>query len=715
MKKYRIFSWFTYTVLGVALALLSGCLTSGSESSTETKVLKAVVLNSGEIPVNSTLVIEFSEEIDASTITASSVYLLDGSGSKVDVSFGMADTIHLMVKPGFYMKPNSSYRLVLTTDIKSVNALSFTQNYEWQFTTGAQVDSEGPKLRFVLPADYETIDVLTTVGLQFDEALIPDGVDNLTLKNSKGELVAGSAREADSTLRFVPDQVLVMGETYTLTLEPGVSDYAGNLYTGTTSWSFTINSESAMTGGGTDPLTYRLDLAAKINSIVTKDNLLYVCTTGKLFVVEPHSDGTMQILKSMAFDTDIYDIAIGSDVSALATYHGVILIDTGTLGTLALVEFGAPVYGVAYNDKHFYAAVSSEGLYVIDLNDNSVNAIETDGTAFDVLVNGDDLYVAKYLGGVGHYTLSGQHIEDYPTGIMARSLDFNNNRLFVSGGIEGMAMVDVQTKESTLIPVLAYGFQSSVSVESTGEYLYFADKERGVGVYDIAANEPFTHIRDIALDNGTKIADNTYAISLVSGMLITGSKEGTLVSYSLVSDMMDQNTTPILPSVDTNTTLPTDTNTTVPADTNTTVPTDTNTTLPTDTNTTPLPDITPPFIVASVPANDEIFYTSTYAGDINITFSEDINVSTINNTNVKIYRFDEGGSTCNAIELNATLTYDANSKVLNIMPGVTLYYSQTANCTDPGRHEVHIDGIQDLAGNTMAAQVITFFIDSLAL
>jgi hypothetical protein len=674
MKKSNFLNSAYFVTIALVLFLMAGCQSSSSSTVESKYTLRATVLNDkGLIPINSTLIIEFSEEIDKGTVTDKSVYLTEDNKS-ISVVMEMVDATHLAIRPEVYLSPEASHVLTITTELMSVTGLHFLEPYEWHFVTAAKQDNDAPKLVAVLPISSGVKDIHTTVALQFDEPLVPEGIDHITLTDSAGQTVAGKAIETGSTLRFVPDAPLIMEQTYTITLKSTVMDYSKNQYAGVKSWSFIPNHDT-MFEGGIDTIQQRLDLGAAINNIVTKGNKLYVCASNKLFIVEASSSGSFKLLSTTDISGEVYDIAIGSDVSALGTSNGIVVIDSKSMKILSTITTPSPVYGVAYNANSFYAAVSGDGIYVFDsvsaaLGQDDVKVIAIDGTAFDLLCDGQNLFVAKYLGGVSRYTLSGQLVEDYPLTGAVRSLELHDNRLYASMGVQGVRGIDLTTKAVQKYDVLAYAFASGVSTLNNSNHLYVADKERGVSVLNVVTGEPVAHIRDIGdatLRGVTALDDNVYALSLVEGILVTGNKSGVLVSYSLVSTLMAQYQAP------------------------------------------PLPDTTPPYIFSSVPMDGDMNSTGYYYGDINITFSEAMDTTSINNTTVKFNNFVESGGSCVPFDLGFSLTYNEQTKVLSVTPATAPnYYTYTACASQPGKYEVHINGVRDMAGNVMSPQIITF-------
>ncbi len=79
----------------------------------------------------------------------------------------------------------------------------------------------------------------TNIVMEFDEDITGNG--ELELTNSETNAIVNGANTLNNnTLSFVPDNDLVPGNNYTVTMQGIVEDLAGNVYSGMSNWSFSI-------------------------------------------------------------------------------------------------------------------------------------------------------------------------------------------------------------------------------------------------------------------------------------------------------------------------------------------------------------------------------------------------------------------------------------------------------------------------------------------
>ena len=751
-----------------SLILLSGCQSTTDNQSTSTKTLKVVNLNEQElIATNSSLTMEFSENMDKSTLSTSSVYLLDSTGDKVEVTLLFVDDKHLTIEPKLFLKPLEKYKLIITTDIKSVTGLALLEQYELNFMAGYSTDSTAPKLLAFLPNYTNGVDKFTTVAMQFDEALAIDSVNNLKLTNSENNtIVSGRSIEVGSWLRLIPDDPLVVGDKYILSLTGDVMDRSRNIYTGDKNWAFVADG-AVEYNGGADPLKSHIDLNTNVNSIHTHNGTIYVCGTDKLFIVGITTDKKLNLKSTIDIDADVYDIALSGDFMALATDKGIMIMSAKTNSLIKLFVTEAPVYGITYEDRYFYAAASSAGLYIFSA-DNGIptqddfKAIPIGGTAFDVASDGNYLYVAQHLDGVSKYSMSGEFIQNYTTKTATRSLNLYNNTLYVSSGVQGVSVITLGDSHISSYPTLAFAMNSIVYKDN----LYVADKEREVAVFDITQNERIAHIKNFDTPPSKSSNENDiYGVSIADDMLITMSKKGTLTTYSPIEDtplkVVELNSTVVdkedmnvfvkfnknidSNSMDTIELVRTDSlGCFTHAQDSIIYPTSSSATIKyiatrtTGSNcyqamtldfsikikdssgaelTSPnssvhlrIEDTTPPqvFTISPIDGYDAM---GEYSGDISVTFDDnDIDTSSISNTSIGLYAWKLVGSSCIASSIGNAVTYDATTKTASIdYPAPISGIHTTSPDCDGTKFEIRVDGVKDMVGNTMTTPVKSTF------
>ncbi|HET7295762.1 MAG TPA: Ig-like domain-containing protein, partial [Gemmatimonadales bacterium] len=117
-----------------------------------------------DVPLNTTIVIVFSEPIDPATLTASSVQLLLGTSVVAgSVSLLEGSATDAVFTPAALLQPNTDYHLDLTEDVRDLDGDPLAGPVTIEFTTGARL-SGAATLVTVFP-DSATVLVGSTVQL----------------------------------------------------------------------------------------------------------------------------------------------------------------------------------------------------------------------------------------------------------------------------------------------------------------------------------------------------------------------------------------------------------------------------------------------------------------------------------------------------------------------------------------------------------------------
>ena len=209
-----------------------------------------------DVPLNMTLLVVFSEQVDRATVTDQTVRLFKG-GMPVagDVELD-PEGIKVVFLPALALDPNTDYSLEVTTGVKDLSGEPLSQAVQVQFTTGA---SQAGVLQVVTstrgsgldPDGYRVIIDADTAGAQ------PVGIsDTLQVPLSEGphtvELVDVAANCAASPRGTLAVNVPAGGATTAaFSIDCSGSGLFGLLYVGT-----------SVTGAPLDPDGYRVVLDA---------------------------------------------------------------------------------------------------------------------------------------------------------------------------------------------------------------------------------------------------------------------------------------------------------------------------------------------------------------------------------------------------------------------------------------------------------------------
>ncbi len=108
--------------------------------------------NETDIPVNSSIVVEFDDNIDISTVT-NATFIVDGGAGAV-AGTASIDALNRTVTftPAGDLLPLTTYTVTLTTGILNLSGQSMESDYTWSFTTG---DASIPDIYVLTPAGLD--------------------------------------------------------------------------------------------------------------------------------------------------------------------------------------------------------------------------------------------------------------------------------------------------------------------------------------------------------------------------------------------------------------------------------------------------------------------------------------------------------------------------------------------------------------------------------
>ena len=209
--------------------ILSSLGCSNGESSQQvlpptTPVVVSSVPASGTsaVPFNTSIAVTFNVDIDPATLTPSTFYVSNVSGT---VAYN-ATNVTAVFHPAAPMAANTTYTVVLTTGIKSTAGATFAQQYSFSFSTGNVPDTTPPTITTVVPANGSTnVPLNTQVTVTFSEAMDPTGLVGSTVTGLPASLAYNSQT---FTATLAPTSLLAPNTTYSATVYGTARDLAGN-------------------------------------------------------------------------------------------------------------------------------------------------------------------------------------------------------------------------------------------------------------------------------------------------------------------------------------------------------------------------------------------------------------------------------------------------------------------------------------------------------
>jgi len=228
-----ILSVFTLTIL-FSLGCSSGRSSQPVLPPTTPVVASSVPANGASaVPFNTSIAVTFNVDIDPATLTPSTFYVSNVSGTVAYDATNETAVFH----PAAPMAANTTYTVVLTTGIKSTAGATFAQQYSFSFSTGNVPDTTPPTITTVVPANGSTnVPLNTQVTVTFSEAMDPTGLVGSTVTGLPASLAYNSQT---FTATLAPTSLLAPNTTYSATVFGTVQDLAGNQMGANYVWTFT--------------------------------------------------------------------------------------------------------------------------------------------------------------------------------------------------------------------------------------------------------------------------------------------------------------------------------------------------------------------------------------------------------------------------------------------------------------------------------------------
>ncbi|SFV66769.1 hypothetical protein MNB_SM-6-412 [hydrothermal vent metagenome] len=231
-----------YTLILGFIFLLLGCGPSDKQSASGStaeqpylSVLQAMD-STKAVSINKNILLSFSAKIDASTINDNSVYLMNNEENisvAAHLELSQTDASQLEIVPYSFLKPNTHYTIVVTTEVKDELGRHLSSDYTYPFVTlNESVNNQPLTLRAVKPTP-QSKNVLrdTDIILDFSKniSLEPQYSSDpyLEVKDQNGTVISGKIEVINSLLIFKPDIILPLDTNISVTLLNNPTDIYG--------------------------------------------------------------------------------------------------------------------------------------------------------------------------------------------------------------------------------------------------------------------------------------------------------------------------------------------------------------------------------------------------------------------------------------------------------------------------------------------------------
>jgi hypothetical protein len=302
--------------------------------------------NATGVPINSQIVVTFSEAMNPATINDTTFIVKRGSTPVTGtVSYVNGTAIFT---PATALTTNTLYTAAITTGAKTIEATdlddnALAANFVWSFMTSVSTDATRPTVIVTIPADNTTgVPINSKLAATFSKAMNPATITNTTFTLQQGSTpVTGTVSYASGTATFAPATNLTTNTLYTATITTGATDLAGNALASDFVWSFTTGASTDTTAPTvsstipTDTVT-GVPINQTVNATFSKAMDPATITTANFTVTGP--GGTVTGTVAYVAASRIATFTPASDLAPSTTYTNTITTGATDLAGNALVS-----------------------------------------------------------------------------------------------------------------------------------------------------------------------------------------------------------------------------------------------------------------------------------------------------------------------------------------------------------------------------------------
>lgn len=194
-----------------------------------------------DVSADKVISITFNEEMDASTIIASSFIVKQGANS-VSGAISYADKTATFT-PNSDLGAGLKFDVTITTSVTDMAGNAIANAMLWSFTTDAL-----PTVTSITPLDNAT-DVARNkvISINFSDVMDASTINSSSFILMEGSnTIAGTYEHSSKSASFIPSSNLGSNLTYTVTVNTNVKDVGGNSIAAAKIWTFTTGSVSGL-------------------------------------------------------------------------------------------------------------------------------------------------------------------------------------------------------------------------------------------------------------------------------------------------------------------------------------------------------------------------------------------------------------------------------------------------------------------------------------
>jgi hypothetical protein len=202
-------------------------------------ILTVPVGNASEVSTTQSIVVQFSKKIDPRTLTPATFFVKGAEGSL---------HYHPILKsvtwvPAAPLEALKTYTATVSEGIKDLNGRPLPFAYSWTFTTRKRDEPEGLlTVQQKIPVDNAAhVSVETVISVTFNREINPETLRPGRIVLMREEPIDGQLlyNRLTHTVLFLPAIPLDYGSSYTVRVEEGIEDQAGDRLMLGVTWTFT--------------------------------------------------------------------------------------------------------------------------------------------------------------------------------------------------------------------------------------------------------------------------------------------------------------------------------------------------------------------------------------------------------------------------------------------------------------------------------------------
>lgn len=193
------------------------------------------------VSLTGTMLVDFDQAMDTTTINASNITLTDAFGRNVEGTVVYTGSTAVFT-PDAPLSPLTQYTLDVSGAVTSSGGVEMQDDYSISFTTAGFSNGPAPSVVFTNPAPWQSdASRYDAISAAFSQTLDPTSLDGTTvqLQAPDGSLVPGSVSYLGNVVSFTPAAPLAFDTHYTMVLSGAIKAADGTAMGADYSWGFT--------------------------------------------------------------------------------------------------------------------------------------------------------------------------------------------------------------------------------------------------------------------------------------------------------------------------------------------------------------------------------------------------------------------------------------------------------------------------------------------